>query len=601
MFVWTEDELNEKQTAVVKNEANILLVACPGSGKTRTLTYKVAYELSKLDDARKFVIAITYTNIAAEEIKERVQLLGVDTTQLWIGTIHAFCNEWILKPYFSLLEDLKFGFRIISAHESEELLVSFCEPYKKQRVTSWDCGHYATINGIQTEITAGSKKQYVDRVLEDYFAYLRDNHAVNYEQILSYSYELLVKHPIISETLSNLFIHILVDEYQDTKDIQYHIIGKIYKAGKGKTIGFIVGDPNQCIYSNLGGYPISLENLNAISGISFELHHLENNYRSSRNIVEYFDVFKTYANTIIPSSNNIDYESIITHDEATNVADLVTEIVRLLQYNIDVRSVHPNEICIVAPQWVHLAPITRSLIIAMPDYSFNGPGMAPFSRDLDNFWYKLSRIVLTEPSPDMFVRRLRWANEVIDDLESSGFNTSALNSKQILKICNAIELDEIDGLMYLEQFFVKFLEAVGVELDVYQTLKSSFDSFFESSRKRIDRIKSEGNDSIENIESFKKVFKQREGITISSIHGVKGAEYDTVIAFGILQGYVPHWFDDGGDISAKRLLYVLSSRARKNLHIISERGRTTRGGSQYATTQVLRARTYSYGSVNFNG
>jgi len=597
MFVWTNDELNKKQTAVIKNEANILLVACPGSGKTRTLTYKIAYELSKLDDVRKYVIAITYTNIAAEEIKERVELLGVDTSQLWIGTIHAFCNEWILKPYFSLIENLKFGFRIISAHESEELLTAFCEPYKKQGITSWDCGHYATVNGIQTEITNGNKKQYVDKVLENYFGYLKDIHAVNYEQILSYSYQLLVTHPIISRTLSNLFIHILIDEYQDTKDVQYHIIGEIFKAGKGKTTGFIVGDPNQCIYSNLGGYPISHENLNTISGLSFELHHLENNYRSSRNIVEYFDVFKTYANTIIPSSIDIDYNSVITHDEATNVKDLVAEIVKLLKYNIDEREIHPNEICIVAPQWVHLAPITRSLIIAMPDFSFNGPGMAPFSRDLDNFWYKLSRIVLTEPSPDMFVRRLRWAREVIDDLESSGFNTSGLNNKGVLKICNTIELNETDGLAYLEKFFTKFLEVIGVEIDLYQTLKSSFDSFFESSKKRIDRIKSEGNDFIENIESFKKVFKQKEGITISSIHGVKGAEYDTVIAFGILQGYVPHWFDDGGNTSAKRLLYVLSSRARKNLHIISERGRTTRGGNEYNTTQTLKAISYRYGSI----
>ncbi|WP_400077113.1 UvrD-helicase domain-containing protein [Winogradskyella sp. R77965] len=422
MFVWTNDELNEKQTSVIRNEANILLVACPGSGKTRTLTYKIAYELSKLNDTRKYVIAITYTNVAAEEIKERVELLGVNTSQLWIGTIHAFCNEWILKPYFSLLEDLRFGFRILSAHESEELLITFCEPYKKQNVTQWDCEHYAAIDGIQTKITGGNKKVHIDNILISYFDYLRENHAINYEQILSYSYELLLRHPIISETLSKIFTHILVDEYQDTKDIQYHIIGKIYKAGKGKTIGFIVGDPNQCIYSNLGGYPISLENLSKISGLKFELHHLENNYRSSRDIVGYFDVFKTYANTIIPSSTDVDYNSVITHDETTYVADLVIEIVRLLKYNIEERNIHPNKICIVAPQWVHLAPITRSLIIAMPDLSFNGPGMAPFSRDLDNFWYKLSRIVLTEPSPDMFVRRLRWAKEVIDDLESSGAN-----------------------------------------------------------------------------------------------------------------------------------------------------------------------------------
>ncbi|MCB0537478.1 MAG: UvrD-helicase domain-containing protein, partial [Bacteroidetes bacterium] len=95
MFIWTENELNTKQSDVIKNENNILLIACPGSGKTRTLTYKIGYELDKLDDSRKYIIAITYTNRAAEEIKERIELLGIDTKQLWIGTIHSFCNEWI--------------------------------------------------------------------------------------------------------------------------------------------------------------------------------------------------------------------------------------------------------------------------------------------------------------------------------------------------------------------------------------------------------------------------------------------------------------------------------------------------------------------------
>ena len=135
MFIWTENELNTKQSDVIKNENNILLIACPGSGKTRTLTYKIGYELDKLDDSRKYIIAITYTNRAAEEIKERIELLGIDTKQLWIGTIHSFCNEWILKPYYSLLEDLKYGFRIIDSQESEELLTTFCEPYKKSGIT----------------------------------------------------------------------------------------------------------------------------------------------------------------------------------------------------------------------------------------------------------------------------------------------------------------------------------------------------------------------------------------------------------------------------------------------------------------------------------
>ena len=88
MFIWSDNELNEEQISAIKHEGNVLLTACPGSGKTRTLTYKLAYELSKLNSNKQFVIAITYTHTAADEIKERVELLGIETDQLWIGTIH---------------------------------------------------------------------------------------------------------------------------------------------------------------------------------------------------------------------------------------------------------------------------------------------------------------------------------------------------------------------------------------------------------------------------------------------------------------------------------------------------------------------------------
>jgi superfamily I DNA/RNA helicase len=188
MFVWTDKELNEEQSAVVRDNDNILLVACPGSGKTRTLTYKVANELSKLESHKKFVIAITYTNRAANEIKERIELLGVPTEQLWIGTIHSFCNEWILKPYSSLLEKLKFGYRIMDSNESENILSEYCAEYDNPRITHWDCGHYATTTGIVQKIQYGYKYDSVCEVLENYFRYLEKNKFVSYELMLLYAY-----------------------------------------------------------------------------------------------------------------------------------------------------------------------------------------------------------------------------------------------------------------------------------------------------------------------------------------------------------------------------------------------------------------------------
>lgn len=139
--------------------------------KTRTLTYKIAYELSLLDSRKKFIVAITYTNNAADEIKERVEQLGVSTEQLWIGTIHSFCLEWILKPYHQYLDSLKYGFKVINSFDSEKILTELCQPYSKEKITYWDCGIIAKPNGFYLSCLNTDKHQSLKKVMSEYFLY----------------------------------------------------------------------------------------------------------------------------------------------------------------------------------------------------------------------------------------------------------------------------------------------------------------------------------------------------------------------------------------------------------------------------------------------
>ena len=276
---------------------------------------------------------------------------------------------------------------------------------------------------------------------------------------------------------------------------------------------------------------------------------------------------------------------------------LIDEIVKLIKLNIEDHAISPNEICVIAPQWVHLASATRKLMVKLPDYSFDGPGMAPFSRDIENFWFKLSRIILSEPSPDLYIRRLRWSNEVIDDLTNAGVDTFNINKKSFLRLCNSIKIEETDGLKYLEKFFFEVFSKLSIDIKEFTTLTEHYQSFFDSSKQRIERLKQEGIDYIGDIETFKKVFKQRKGITVSTYHGVKGAEFDTVIAFALLKGYIPHFSDTNGDENSKKMLYVIASRARKNLYLIAERGRFQNFGSpprEYEMTKHLDEYNYSY-------
>ena len=605
MFIWEDKELNTEQINAITADGNVLLVACPGSGKTRTLTYKVALELSKLTDSKKYIIAITYTNRAADEIKERIELLGVETKQLWIGTIHSFCLEWILRPYSLYILRLTNGFRVINSFDSESIITDLCKIYnevnnleRRSKITYWDCSFLATEKpGFSITTSNVSKKKHIKIILKKYFIILKENNQIDFEQILFYSLKLLKEKPKISSILSKLFPYILVDEYQDTKEIQYHIISSILKACNDNTKLFIVGDPNQSIFQNLGGYPIEKSELEKLSGLKIEQLEVSINYRSSEKIIDYFEYFKTFDNNISANGIYADHNSIISLNNAVAKNDLIDEIARLIKFNIDDYGIAQNEICVVAPQWVHIASVTRKLMLKLPEYSFDGPGMAPFSRDIENFWFKLSRIILTEPSPNLYIIRIRWSREILQELNNAGINTNNITSKQFLKICNSIKITETNGLEYLRKFFNKISQKLSFNLNEYLTLTEHYESFFESSKKRIERLKKEGIEYIDEIETFKKVFKQRKGITVSTYHGVKGTEFDTVIAFALLQDYIPHFSDTNGSENAKKLLYVIASRARKNLHLIAERERFKNFGSpppEYVKTQHLKDYDYQY-------
>lgn len=597
MFSWTERELNPEQADAVRAPGSVFLVACPGSGKTRTLTYKIAYELSRLESDRLFVVAITYTHRAADEIQERIENLGVDASRLWIGTIHSFCLEWLIKPYGIYVSELANGYRVIDQHEREKLLEQLCVPYKASNVSLYDCDYYFTEDSYYLGCPNQAKHSIIHQILNEYFRILAESRQIDFELILWYASKLIREKPAIGSLLSKLFTMICVDEYQDTKQIQYRILASILRAGGGATRLFMVGDPNQAIYGSLGGYPIDIDELREITGIQINERQLSQNYRSSSRVIEFFGNFNVHNTEITAEGDDRDYPSLVSYDREIGREALVHEIARLIRHNVESLRVPPSEVCVLAPQWIHLATMTRQLVGQMPDYEFDGPGMVPFARDIENFWYKLSRLALTEPSPIIFLRRMRWAGEVIDGLRDAGVDVSRLSRKVLLRECNTILIDEADGLSFLRRFFAELFLQLSIRMEDFSPLHKHHQAFFESSEARIARLEKEGVDDIRNVEFFRKIFQNRSGITISTIHGVKGAEFDVVIAYALLEGMVPHFNDIDGNMSAQKLLYVIGSRARKNLHLFSETGRKRGRYDFYGPTLTLAACDFDYDNV----
>lgn len=596
MFTWGDEELNQEQSRAVREPDSVFLIACPGSGKTRTLTYKIAYELSRLDSLNSRVGAITYTRRAADEIRDRVDNLGVETNQLSIGTIHSFCLEWIIKPYHIYTPDLAHGFQVIDQYSREKLLEDICHK-SKSGITLWDCDYYFDKCGYTLGCEDEQKHDSIHHILKTYFQTLKETRQVDFELILHYAYEIISTHPMVCRILSNLFAILLVDEYQDTKWIQYHILASIIKAGEGRTRVFIVGDPNQAIYDSIGGFAIEAEDFGAMCGIPLVQSTLRQNYRSSNRIIDYFANFNVHQTEIRSASKHQEYSSLVCYDRITISTELGSELVRLILLSIDGHGFSPKEVCILAPQWMLLGGITRKLASALPQFEFDGPGLVPFSRDPENFWYQVSRVVLTQASPEMYIKRLRWAAEIISRLEDIGIDTSTLTPKAFLKLSNSIDCGlETDGLGYLRESFNQISGKLNLDIFAHPLLRDHLGSFFKSSEERIARLRNEGVEYLTDINFFRRVFRERTGITVSTIHGVKGAEFDAVIAFGLLEGMVPH-FSNRSDKVARKLLYVVCSRARKNLYLISEK-RTHRRGP-YVPTPCLARVAFDYDVASF--
>jgi superfamily I DNA/RNA helicase len=193
---------------------------------------------------------------------------------------------------------------------------------------------------------------------------------------------------------------------------------------------------------------------------------------------------------------------------------------------------------------------------------------------------------------------LRWAGEILRELrDNNGVNLpdTVQTPRQLLRLVNSISPQREDGLDFLTEAFASLSAALEIDLGLIDSLLEAQEHFFAKARARI-----EADETPSDLEGFKKLFKHPSGIMVSTCHGVKGEEYDTVIAFGLLRGYIPNWEEIYGvahavaEDRASKLLYVICSRAKKALHLIAESGRQTRTRRPLETTDLLAGLGFDY-------
>ena len=569
------DELNLKQREVCKSVENYILTACPGSGKTRTITYRIAYLQQKYEMSKLLNIAITYTNRAAEEIEYRLYDMDVDMQNVWAGTIHQFCMQFIIRPYAMYSERLKKGYRVIDEYEQLEYVNSIASELGV---------NYRFCNPLQNF-----------RVKEEYDKLLQRKKEIDFDLILLISKELITKNRFIAQNVSSIIRSIHVDEFQDTNELQYEIIAELIKCNKLINILF-VGDVNQAIYSGLGGVAKSCSEISRMYGVDFKEAILDDCYRSTTRIVDYyrnFEVYKTKAKSV---SVNKDVYGVIRYNRMINKDNLYTEIAQIIKEQI-ANGIKENEICIIAPQWYQLYPVSNKLKEMLPTVKFDAPSMSPFKPKSMNPFYLIAKLLFTVAGTRVRMRK-KLASEIINIFqdEYKVFIPTSFDVHRFLRILNSVPINETNGVeMYKMAMCVIFRE-LGIAIETEKRLIEAYDSYICEVTERITK-----NKILFSYQACCNCFKEREGVVVNTIHGVKGEEYTTVIAFDLLNGHLPNWSyivnDDQKSyrtIETKKLLYVLCSRAKQNLYLFSERGYKTKKGDEYTATDELNNLSYTY-------
>lgn len=341
------DDLNEPQRqAVIHSGTPLLVVAGAGSGKTRVLTRRIAYLMAERNVAPTEILAITFTNKAANEMKERVaHMVGPKARSMWVSTFHSACVRILrneakrlnLKPSFTIY-DTQDSVRMLSL-VSKDLGIdpkSYSPKYLLGQISNLKNELIDYEDAISKAVTA--QEQTVAQAYGEYQGRLMLASAVDFDDLISHTVALLQAFPDVAEHYHRRFRHVLVDEYQDTNHAQYVLIRELVGTGKDGLPPAelcVVGDADQSIYAFRGA---NIRNI-----VEFERDYtnaetvvLEQNYRSTQNIL-------TSANSVIEKNSGrpakrlwtaegsgekiVIYTANDEHHEAdfivTNVADLI--------------------------------------------------------------------------------------------------------------------------------------------------------------------------------------------------------------------------------------------------------------------------------------
>ena len=610
--------LNKEQyEAMLATDGPVLVSAGAGSGKTRLLTYRIAYLITDKHVAPNKILAITFTNKAANEMKERISRVAPDGDMVMVSTFHSFCAR-MLRTYSSFLTDYKENFTIFSDTDCARIMKDIFKQLNiDDESTKSNFKHnISVIKNDNMSIDEFCNIYRYDRSIRDFEHFynmyqqeLKKNNAMDFDDLLINFYQLISTNQEVLDSIQNRYTYFSVDEFQDTNKIQYEIIKLL--ASKTKNI-LIVGDEDQSIYGWRGANIDNIFNFTH-DFLGTRIFKLEQNYRSTKKIIE-------RANMIIKNNQNRLAKKLYTENDdgtdvfyyqAMNEADEADFVVRQIVRSHEMGTPY-NEMAIL----MRLNSLSRSfeeklLNYNIPHIMYNG--FKFFERaEIKNVLAYLTAIA--NPDDDVsFNRIINFPKRGIGDtsieklLEIAARNRTHLKDivmnyeseilpnslKSKLKDLKAIlsDLESKVGEMNVYDFFTYMLERTEI-------LKS-FDLENEQDYERYLNINSLNNsvkeytdhnpeasiiDYLQSVTLYSAMDSDDgKGVVIATVHGAKGLEFDDVYVVGCEEKIFPISRDDKDDLEEeRRLMYVAITRAKKNLVLTSSSSRFLYGKREYS-------------------
>ena len=602
--------LNDRQKeAVLYNEGPLLIIAGAGAGKTKTLTTKIAYLIEEGLAYPYNVLAITFTNKAAKEMKDRLYgIIGDLAQKVQVSTFHSFGLKLLRENYAKL--GYEANFVIMDSDDSLTVVKKIVKDlgydpkiYNPRAIRNKisSCKNEMMTPEIYERYAVSDYEKVMHKVYEKYEEKLKKNNSVDFDDLLLLPIKLFKENPSVLQRYQELYQYILIDEYQDTNEAQY-ILSKLISAKSRKIT--CVGDDSQSIYSFRGA---NYKNI-----LNFEKDYkdaktilLEENYRSTSTILD-------AANQVIKNNTQRKDKNLwtsrgkgekIKYYRAYNERDEAQYVIRKVK-ELRNKDVEYKDIAVLYRTNAQSRVLEEEMLKENMPYRVIGSfyfysrkeikDLIAYLRLIHNSKDNVSLLrVINTPKRGIGLKTIENLTIKADEIGTSIYD--AISSGKELEFKKTIEqLKSLSEELTLTELIDKVLDASGMrqELESEKTLEAEV--------------------RLENLEEFKSItksFEEREGlvsledflleislisdveeykddpnrISLMTVHSVKGLEFNHVFVVGMEEGIFPHMnslMETSELEEERRLCYVAITRAKDDLHLINARRRTLFGKEQ---------------------